>query len=123
MRDTRSRFLIVLLLPLLACALAGALPGEARAAVQVVKFSTPVAPDHPNNIAALKFAEIVKNVETILAIELMCAAQGLEFLKPLRPGPRLAEPTGGRRSSPSRIPTCSNSPLGKILLPSRRQRG
>ncbi|HYP25376.1 MAG TPA: histidine ammonia-lyase [Blastocatellia bacterium] len=39
--------------------------------------------------SALKFDQIVKNVEIILAIELMCAAQGLEFLKPLRPGPRL----------------------------------
>jgi histidine ammonia-lyase len=39
--------------------------------------------------AALKFSQVVKNVETILAIELMCAAQGLEFLKPLRPGPKL----------------------------------
>ncbi len=41
--------------------------------------------------SALKFAQIVKNVEMILAIELMCAAQGLEFVKPLKPGPRLAE--------------------------------
>ena len=40
--------------------------------------------------SALKFAQVVKNVEIILAIELMCAAQGLEFLKPLKPGPRLA---------------------------------
>ncbi len=40
--------------------------------------------------SALKFAHVVKNVEIILAIELMCAAQGLEYLKPLRPGPRLA---------------------------------
>ena len=40
--------------------------------------------------SALKFAQVVKNVEMILAIELLCAAQGLEFLKPLRPGPRLA---------------------------------
>jgi histidine ammonia-lyase len=39
--------------------------------------------------AALKFAQVVDNVETILAIELLCAAQGLEFLKPLRPSPRL----------------------------------
>lgn len=39
--------------------------------------------------AALKFTQVVKNVETILAIELLCAAQGLEFLKPLRPGPEL----------------------------------
>jgi len=41
--------------------------------------------------SALKFAQIVKNVEMILAIEVMCAAQGLEFVKPLKPGPRLAE--------------------------------
>jgi len=40
--------------------------------------------------AALKLAQIVRNVETVLAIELMCAAQGLEFLKPLKPGPKLA---------------------------------
>lgn len=39
--------------------------------------------------SALKFAHIVKNVEMIIAIELMCAAQGLEFLKPLKPSPRL----------------------------------
>ena len=41
--------------------------------------------------AALKFAQVVNNVETILAIELLCAAQGLEFLKPLNPGPKLQE--------------------------------
>jgi histidine ammonia-lyase len=41
--------------------------------------------------AALKFAQVVRNVEMILAIELMCAAQGLDFLKPLRPGLRLGE--------------------------------
>jgi histidine ammonia-lyase len=41
--------------------------------------------------SALKFQQVVRNVETILAIELMCAAQGLEFLKPLKPGPRLQE--------------------------------
>lgn len=41
--------------------------------------------------AALKLAQIVRNVETVLAIELLCAAQGLEFLKPLKPGPKLAE--------------------------------
>jgi histidine ammonia-lyase len=41
--------------------------------------------------SALKFAQIVKNVEVILAIEFMCAAQGLEYLKPLRPGRRVSE--------------------------------
>ncbi|MEW6130931.1 MAG: histidine ammonia-lyase [Acidobacteriota bacterium] len=39
--------------------------------------------------SALKFAHIVKNVETILAIELLCAAQGLEFLRPLKTSPKL----------------------------------
>ena len=39
--------------------------------------------------AALKLAQIVKNVEYILAIELLSAAQGLEFLKPLKPARRL----------------------------------
>jgi histidine ammonia-lyase len=37
-------------------------------------------------IAARKGREIVKNVEHILAMELLCATQGLEFLLPLRPG-------------------------------------
>jgi histidine ammonia-lyase len=41
--------------------------------------------------SALKFAHIVRNVEVIVAIEAMCAAQGLDFLRPLTPGPRLAE--------------------------------
>jgi histidine ammonia-lyase len=36
--------------------------------------------------SALKLRQIVRNTEQILAIELMCAAQGLEYLKPLRPG-------------------------------------
>src|SRR5262245_31341793 len=41
--------------------------------------------------SALKVDQVVKNVEMILAIELMCAAQGLDFLRPLKPSPRLAE--------------------------------
>jgi len=60
----RHRIMCVLTLVLAAAALAvlgGGQPEEAAAgtSVQVVKFSSPVAPDHPNNIAALKFAEIV----------------------------------------------------------------
>lgn len=39
--------------------------------------------------AALKLAQIVRNTELILAIELLSAAQGLEFLKPLKPAARL----------------------------------
>ncbi len=37
-------------------------------------------------IAARKGREIVRNVEHILAMELLCATQGLEFHLPLRPG-------------------------------------
>lgn len=38
---------------------------------------------------ALKFRQIMENAENVLAIELMCAAQGIEFRQPLRPGKRL----------------------------------
>jgi histidine ammonia-lyase len=37
-------------------------------------------------IAARKARDIVQNVENILAMELLCATQGLEFLLPLKPG-------------------------------------
>jgi histidine ammonia-lyase len=36
--------------------------------------------------SALKLAQIVRNVRTVLAIEALCAAQGIDFLAPLRPG-------------------------------------
>jgi histidine ammonia-lyase len=39
---------------------------------------------------ALKLRQAVENVETMLAIELICAAQGLEYRKPLRPGKGVA---------------------------------
>lgn len=38
---------------------------------------------------ALKLRQIVENAEQVLAIELMCAAQGLDFRKPLKPGREL----------------------------------
>jgi histidine ammonia-lyase len=38
------------------------------------------------SISATKLLGIVKNTETVLAIELMCSAQALEFLRPLRAG-------------------------------------
>jgi histidine ammonia-lyase len=38
-------------------------------------------------IAALKVREIIKNVSTVLAIELMAGAQALEFRKPQKPSP------------------------------------
>ncbi len=39
------------------------------------------------SLGATKLLEVVKNTETVLAIEFMCSAQGLEFLRPLRSGP------------------------------------
>jgi histidine ammonia-lyase len=35
---------------------------------------------------ALKLRQIVENAERIVAIELMCAAQGLEYRRPLKSG-------------------------------------
>ena len=37
------------------------------------------------NHAIRKALEIIKNTETVLAIELMCACQGLELRRPLQP--------------------------------------
>ena len=37
-------------------------------------------------ISVRKLKEIIKNVGTVLAIEMMCAAQAMDFRKPLRPG-------------------------------------
>jgi histidine ammonia-lyase len=36
--------------------------------------------------AAVKARRILTNAQRVVAAELLCAAQGLEFLKPLRPG-------------------------------------
>jgi histidine ammonia-lyase len=36
--------------------------------------------------AAYKAQRILANAQRVVAAELLCAAQGLEFLKPLRPG-------------------------------------
>jgi histidine ammonia-lyase len=38
------------------------------------------------SISATKLLEVVSNVETVLAIELMCAAQALDFIHPLKAG-------------------------------------
>ena len=38
------------------------------------------------SISATKLLEVVKNTETVLAIEFMCSSQGLDFLRPLRAG-------------------------------------
>lgn len=41
--------------------------------------------------AALKFRQVVENAERMLAIELLCAAQGLDFRAPLNPARRVGE--------------------------------
>lgn len=40
--------------------------------------------------SALKLSTCVENVRSVLAIEAMCAAQGIDFLAPLAPAPRIA---------------------------------
>jgi histidine ammonia-lyase len=39
---------------------------------------------------AVKLRQIVSNLEHILAIEFLCAAQGLDYRLPLQPGPSVA---------------------------------
>jgi histidine ammonia-lyase len=39
---------------------------------------------------ALKLRQVVENLEHILAIEMMCAAQGLDYRQPLQPSPAVA---------------------------------
>src|SRR5205085_11352597 len=48
--------------------------------------------------AAFKLRRVVKNVRRVLAIELMCAAQGLDFRAPLKPGRGVARALGAVRS-------------------------
>jgi histidine ammonia-lyase len=40
--------------------------------------------------AAVHAWQVCQNVERVLAVELLCGAQGLDFLAPLRPGPGIA---------------------------------
>src|SRR5213082_348991 len=48
--------------------------------------------------AAWKLRRVVDNVRTVLAIELMCAAQGVDFRAPLKPGRGVARAHGVVRS-------------------------
>jgi histidine ammonia-lyase len=41
--------------------------------------------------AAWKARRVLRNVQQVLAIELMCAAQGLDYRKPLEPGPVIGQ--------------------------------
>jgi histidine ammonia-lyase len=74
--------------------------------------------------AALKLAQIVRNVEIVLAIELLCAAQGLEFLKPLKPGLKLATVYQRvRERAPALERDAQLSPLIESLVPLVRELG
>ena len=55
-------------------------------------------------ISAFKCAEIIKNVRSVLAIELMCASQGLDFIQ-LKPGDGVEE---AYRIIRERIPTLTH---------------
>ncbi|MGB7169002.1 MAG: aromatic amino acid lyase, partial [Acidobacteriaceae bacterium] len=53
--------------------------------------------------SALKFGQIVENAECVLAIELICAAQGLEYRAPLQPARRVGEALAQIRSVVRRL--------------------
>ncbi len=57
--------------------------------------------------AAFKTSRILRNAAVVIGSELLCGAQGLEFLKPLRPGKGVAEIYGKVRAAEGGIP-----PLG-----------
>ncbi len=48
--------------------------------------------------AAVHLLHVAANVERVLAVELLCGAQGLDFLAPLRPGPGVAALQGELRT-------------------------
>jgi histidine ammonia-lyase len=71
---------------------AAALVAEVRLAAQPASIdSIPTDANKEDHVSmgvscALKARRSVSLLESVLALELLCAAQGLEFLKPLRPG-------------------------------------
>ena len=65
--------------------------------------------------AALKAREAVRLLETVLALELMTAAQALEFLKPLQPRPRRGARLRGIRE---RVPALEHD---RVLQPTLRR--
>ncbi|HVN78700.1 MAG TPA: histidine ammonia-lyase [Terriglobia bacterium] len=63
--------------------------------------------------AALKLKRLVNNVRHVLAIELLCAAQGIDFLAPLKPGVGAARACSLVRSVSSKV-TSDRSLAGDI---------
>ena len=48
---------------------------------------------------ALKLRQVVSNAEHVLAIELICAAQGLEYRLPLKPARQVADAAAAMRET------------------------
>ena len=77
---------------MLAQVTAAALVGECRVLAHPASVdSIPTGANKEDHVSmgvssAWKARRVLRNVETVLGIELMCAAQALEFLKPLHPG-------------------------------------
>jgi len=63
--------------------------------------------------AALKMRQVVENAEQIVAIELICAAQGLDYRKPLRPGKQIERVLGAIRKIVPRL-EADRSPAADI---------
>lgn len=53
--------------------------------------------------AAYKLRRVIRNVRRVLAIELMCAAQGIDFRAPLKPGRGVARAHAGVRKHVDRL--------------------
>jgi histidine ammonia-lyase len=69
---------------------------------------------------ALKLRQIVQNLEHILAIEMMCAAQGLDYRQPLQPSPTVARAHAKIRAlvphlDEDRIPAPDIEAIAKII--------
>jgi histidine ammonia-lyase len=66
--------------------------------------------------AAVKARRILANAQRVVGAELLCAAQGLEFLKPLAPGRGVKEMYGRLRGlQPPVLPLEEDRPPGPDL--------
>jgi histidine ammonia-lyase len=66
--------------------------------------------------AAYKAQRILANAQRVVAAELLCAAQGLEYLKPLRPGVGVESLYHRLRElTPEVAPLAADRPPGKDL--------
>jgi histidine ammonia-lyase len=68
--------------------------------------------------AALKLVQVHDQVRTVLAVELLCAAQGLDLRAPLRPGPGLAAAHACLRAQVP--PMMTDRPIAPDIAAARR---